>query len=106
MPKVNLITISKDLEDIMLKDYPGIIKEDMKDKKVIDETTHYFFTNLDKDTLLKFLTENEEFKELVGLEEYIITEEPRTFMHSSVKRKANYSEVPEKIRVFLPNYYV
>lgn len=50
-----LYTTSKDLEDIMLTDYPGIIKGDQIRKREIGETKVYAFNDLKLDELNNFL---------------------------------------------------
>jgi len=84
MNGVTLITINKDLEDIMLQEYPGKLFYDTDSRKKFEDLTIYTFENLDKDILLKFLDENEEIKKYnVGDEEYEIFE-PRTFSYTNV----------------------
>ncbi|MBW3020227.1 hypothetical protein KY334_02945 [Candidatus Woesearchaeota archaeon] len=104
MNKVDLITKNRYLEDIMIREYPGIIKEDMMDKAKLKDETIFYFKNLDQDTLVKFLENNPEIKELgIGLEDYVIRES-RTFTHTQIIKKKNQSEKYNDLRDFRRRY--
>jgi hypothetical protein len=52
---VDLITTDKELQDAMISDYPGLIKEGQYHVESNRGTKVYMFLNLEKGTLLEFL---------------------------------------------------
>jgi hypothetical protein len=52
-----LHTDNQNLIDYMLTNYPGVIKENQVQKLKVEETMHYLFGPLEKDTLDKFIQE-------------------------------------------------
>lgn len=54
---VDLLTLEKDLEDLMLSEYPGILKEEQIVKSKKGERKVYSFFGLEYEELTSFLAE-------------------------------------------------
>ena len=58
--KVNLITRSKELQNRMIEDYPGVLREEQVQPVHFSKRKAYYFTNLEFSELSKFLSKIEE----------------------------------------------